>query len=511
MTQTTGTRSGTLDSLLARVLPVAALLAALLTLAGPAHAATLGYQPAKYYQAGSDPQAVVSADFDGDGDADLATANTDFAGTANPDTISVLPGTGGGSFGAKKDYASGGKFPIDVASADFDGDGDRDLATLNYGAKTVAETNVSVLENNGNGAFAAPQSYNWPDPNSFNLVISCPYSVIATNLVGDAKPDLAVADACGPPDVHVLENDGSGAFSYLSGIGDGANVTDVAGGDFDGDGDNDLAAVDGFLDVVITMTNNGDGTFAAPVHHALPDNARHLVSADLNKDGKHDLAAHGFDLYVLMSQGASFAGAKTYNADKNTENLVSADLDGDGDTDVATANGTGDTVSVMANNGSGAFGLPRSFASVETPVGIAVADFDKDGARDLATANQELDKVGVLLGDTRPPAVVKTTPPAGATGVAPAANVYATFSEPVRKATVKATTFHLVKKGTTKKVAATVGCKDATCKTAVLNPSANLSPGATYVATVKGGAMGVKDPAGIPMAKDKVWGFTVRK
>ncbi len=507
----TGTRSGTLGSLPARVLPAGLVvaLAALLALAGPAHAATLGYQPAKYYQAGPDPQAVVGADFDGDGDVDLATANTDFAGTADPDTISVLPGNGNGSFGAKQEYASGGKFPFDIVGADFDGDGDRDLAVLNDGANTAAETNVSVLENDGTGLFAAPQSYNWSVGGQ--LAISCPYSVIAKDLVGDAKPDLAVADACGPPDVHVLENDGSGAFTYLSGIGNGADVTDVAGGDFDGDGDNDLAAVDGFLDVVITMTNNGDGTFAAPVHHALPDDARHLVSADLNKDGKHDLAAHGFDLYVLMSQGASFAGAKTYNADKNTEDLVSADLDGDGDADVATANGTGDTVSVMANNGSGAFGLPRSFASVETPVGIAVADFDKDGARDLATANQDLDKVGVLLGDTRPPAVVKTTPPAGATGVAPAANVYATFSEPVRKATIKVTTFHLVKKGTTKKVAATVGCKDATCKTAVLNPSANLSPGATYVATLKGGATGVKDLAGIPMAKDKVWGFAVRK
>ncbi len=489
---------------------LAATVALLLALPETAEAAVLGYQPAKYYATGSDPGAVASADFDGDGDADLATANTDFAGAANPDTVSVLLGNGNGTFGTKQDYASGGAFPIDVISADFDGDGDRDLATLNDGDNTAAETNVSVLKNNGNGTFAAPQSYN-PSTGGGHLAISCPQSVVAANLVGDTKPDLAVADGCGPPDVHVFQNDGTGAFTYLGGFGDGGDVTDVASGDFDGDGDNDLAGVDAFLDAVIVMMNNSDGTFAAPVQHALPDDARHLVSADFNKDGKDDIAAYGFDLYVLMSQGTTFANPKTYDVNKDIYDLISADLDRDGDADVATANGASDTVSVMANNGSGAFGPPRSFASAESPVGLAAADFDKDGDRDLATANRDIDKAGVLLGDTRPPGIVKTNPLAGAKGVAPGTNVTATFSEAMRKATIKGTTFTLKKKGTTTKVAATVTCANATCKTAILNPTNPLKGGATYIATVKGGATGVKDLAGNALAKTRTWSFTVRK
>jgi hypothetical protein len=49
---------------------------------------------------------------------------------------------------------------------------------------------------------------------------------------------------------------------------------------------------------------------------------------------------------------------------------------------------------------------------------------------------------------------------------------------------------------------------DATAKKATLNPSANLEAGATYTATVKGGANGVKDLAGNPLASDKSWLFS---
>jgi fibronectin type 3 domain-containing protein len=43
---------------------------------------------------------------------------------------------------------------------------------------------------------------------------------------------------------------------------------------------------------------------------------------------------------------------------------------------------------------------------------------------------------------------------------------------------------------------------------AVLDPSANLEANTTYTATVKGGANGVKDLAGTPLASDKTWSFT---
>jgi hypothetical protein len=74
-------------------------------------------------------------------------------------------------------------------------------------------------------------------------------------------------------------------------------------------------------------------------------------------------------------------------------------------------------------------------------------------------------------------------------------------------ATITTSTFTLTKQGTTTPVAATVTYGGASA-TATLNPSADLEPGVTYTATVKGGTAGVKDLAGNPLAQDKASSFT---
>jgi len=109
--------------------------------------------------------------------------------------------------------------------------------------------------------------------------------------------------------------------------------------------------------------------------------------------------------------------------------------------------------------------------------------------------------------DTTPPTVVGTAPTPGATGVPATANVTATFSEAVNGATLTTSTFTLVRQGTTTVLGAAVSY-DAATRRATLNPSADLAPGTPYMATVKGGASGVKDPAGNPLAADRVWSFT---
>lgn len=107
------------------------------------------------------------------------------------------------------------------------------------------------------------------------------------------------------------------------------------------------------------------------------------------------------------------------------------------------------------------------------------------------------------------PRVTATAPNANAKGVARSANVTATFSEAMNATTIGTTTYTLVKAGTTTPVGATVGY-DATTKKATLDPSADLAPGATYTATVKGGASGVKNATpGDPMVANKSWKFTV--
>jgi hypothetical protein len=89
--------------------------------------------------------------------------------------------------------------------------------------------------------------------------------------------------------------------------------------------------------------------------------------------------------------------------------------------------------------------------------------------------------------------------------VATTANAEATFSEEVDPNTVTTSTFTLTKQGAT--VPAQVRYDQAT-KMATLDPTADLGAGATYTATIKGGASGVKDQAGNSLGADKTWSFT---
>jgi len=106
--------------------------------------------------------------------------------------------------------------------------------------------------------------------------------------------------------------------------------------------------------------------------------------------------------------------------------------------------------------------------------------------------------------DTTPPTVTATSPIANATGVNPANPIAVTFSETVDPATVNAATFELRDAGGAL-VAATVSYA---ANTGTLTPSSPLAVTSTYTATVKGGASGVKDLSGNPLAIDRIWSFT---
>jgi len=113
--------------------------------------------------------------------------------------------------------------------------------------------------------------------------------------------------------------------------------------------------------------------------------------------------------------------------------------------------------------------------------------------------------------------VISTIPKANATAVPPTADVRAIFSEDMRASSITATTFKLVTlnfDGTTTNVTATVSY-DAATEKAILNPSSDLSSGATYKATVTTGA---QDLAGNALDQNptlagnqsKSWKFTVQ-
>ena len=88
----------------------------------PRQLLSVTFGPAATYPTGVAPQSVTSADFSGDGKADLAVADS------WADTVSVLRGNGDGTFAAKVDFTTADS-PVAITAGDFNGDGKADLAT----------------------------------------------------------------------------------------------------------------------------------------------------------------------------------------------------------------------------------------------------------------------------------------------------------------------------------------------------------------------------------------------
>ena len=115
----------------------------------------MNFAPPQYFDTGLAPFGVVSADFDGDGKFDIATANN------NGNSISVLRNTSSAigtiSFASRPWDFGSGISPYNLALGDFNSDGKPDIVTVNR----IGET-VSVLMNTGvvgNVDFTARKDY----------------------------------------------------------------------------------------------------------------------------------------------------------------------------------------------------------------------------------------------------------------------------------------------------------------------------------------------------------------
>jgi hypothetical protein len=171
---------------------------------------------------------------------------------------------------------------------------------------------------------------------------------------------------------------------------------------------------------------------------------------------------------------------------------------------------------------SGYFALTNSglASGVSTPPLRALADGEDGpnalfhyGAAGFPTSNYQGSNywVDVVFAtsvgpDTTPPTIVSLSPGNGASGVAVNAPIGVTFNEPLAAGTVNASTLVLRDAGNNL-VPSSVSYNVAS-RTATLTPNANLAYSGTYSATISGGASGVTDLAGNPLAADRTWTFS---
>jgi|GEM_PF-3369262 len=340
---------------------------------------SIPFTPPVNYEAGDGPVYVFCADLDGDGDLDLAVANS------LSDNVSILKNNGDGTFQTRVDYDVNDQ-PYSVFCADLDGDLDLDLAVANS-----LSDNVSILKNNGDGTFQAKVDY---------AVGDYPFPLYCADLDGDLDIDLAVPNQFDGT-VSILKNNGDGTFATKVDYDVGSYPNGVFCADLDGDSCLDLAVHNYLSDNVSILMNNGDGTFQNAVNYGVGNGPRSLFGADVDGDSDIDLVVtNAFDdnVSVLKNNGnGTFQTKVDYSAGNYPNGVFCADLDGDSDLDLAMANINGNNVSVLKNHGDGSFHGPIYYLAGDSPWAVRCADLDGDGDPDLAVANGHGDDVSVLL------------------------------------------------------------------------------------------------------------------
>ena len=232
-----------------------------------------------------------------------------------------------------------------------------------------------------------------------------PASVAVGDFNGDGNPDLAVANQLANT-VSVLVGSAGGGFTRQTpDLAVGDFPTSVAVGDFNGDGDPDLAVANGFGSVSVLLGGAG-GSFT----RQMPDLAVGLgptsvAVGDFNGDADPDLAvANQFDgtVSVLLGTGGGpgFSGptpAGNYNG-SDPMSVAVGDFNGDGDPDLAVGDMSPGEILVLLGSTGGSFTGPTTWSDYTGVSSVAVGDFNRDADPDLAVANFNFGRVSVLLG-----------------------------------------------------------------------------------------------------------------
>jgi Bacterial Ig-like domain (group 3)/FG-GAP-like repeat len=383
---------------------------------------------------------IAVADVNEDGKPDLVVANCGTSGSndCSDGMVGVLLGNGDGTFQGAISYLSGGWDANSIAVADVNGDGHKDLIVSN-GCSSICSTYdgvVSILLGSGNGSFGTPVTYS-----SGGLEAR---SVAVGDLNGDGHPDVVVGDGClkgrGICDkgaVAVLLGNGDGTFqppvSYDSG---GYSAQSVAIADINGDGRPDLVVANLCQDYntcgsggLSVFLGNGDGTFGAPARYVSGGvSAESVAIADVNGDGHPDVVVANYcqskncstgSISVLLGNGdGTFSSTVPYSSGGFWAlSAAVQDVNGDGFADVIVAGCRGTqltcnttslgSVSVLLGNGDGTFQPAVKYSSGGyEPTSVGVGDVNGDGRTDVIVANSYQSSsnhdggLGVLFNET---------------------------------------------------------------------------------------------------------------
>ncbi|OJT19628.1 hypothetical protein BO221_35265 [Archangium sp. Cb G35] len=344
-----------------------------------------GFAPSTRLPSGRGSISATTADFDGDGREDLATVQSSSRDLrvwrSNPEALSLPEGPTGA-----------------ISQGDFNGDGKMDLISV-----PAPETVQVHLAGGPDGLSALP-----PMPAG-----SWVHRLVVGHVDEDASLDVVVLSGeSANKTIGLLLGNGDGSFRLTSPVSVGGQTRHAVLGDVNGDGRMDLVCQvsrsiePGFSsEEVRVLLGQGSGTFGPATLVTTSPSPGALALGDLNKDGVLDLAvaqtSSGGGVLTLKGQGdGTFLPPvlTTDNAGQRGGHIALADMSGDGVPDIVRS--SDGNVYVLTTYTATTWGRWEGWSY---PAGgdcssFSVLDFDGDGRKDVVCANPGSDSVSLLRG-----------------------------------------------------------------------------------------------------------------
>lgn len=334
-------------------------------------------------------------DWNGDGHPDL------ISGIGSAGALANL-GRGDGSFRTRTQILSESLVPLQVASGDIDGNGSIELTVLDSRSNSIQVWQPLAAQGRGSLMLS-------------NSIGSIVVAFEQRDLNRDGFLDLAVLrraesfDSRSTNQLVVLTNDGGARLVVSAVLPLESRPNRIAGGDFDGDGNQDLLVEVGGGSLLggsrlVMVRGDGKGQFLPLISYGVGLSVSTLQALDLDGDEKAEVLVRGSRLAGAQQVGflelLQFDGAAAWTPRQVLDPLaypggiVLRDLDGDSRSDLLTtvvdSQGGGRLLLMRAGTADG-FGPARNLAPLPEDVGLVdFIDLNGDGRRDVVGARSYL-------------------------------------------------------------------------------------------------------------------------